>query len=123
MWDNAQTDECTGMNEAHQMITACKELRLKILVGCMSESSCGVSAAAQLSPLIALLIWMTLIVSNDPFTGITYDKGKLILMIILVSELVLLFFRAIYEFFVIYILPAFRYKSSPDGTVWMCFPL
>ena len=46
----------------------------------MSESSCGVSAAAQLSPLAD---WADLdgplLISNDPFKGITYKNGRIVL--------------------------------------------
>jgi L-alanine-DL-glutamate epimerase-like enolase superfamily enzyme len=50
------------------------------MLGCMSESSCGVSAAAQLAPLAD---WTDLdgplLITNDPFSGITYRNGKIIL--------------------------------------------
>ncbi len=77
---NIKLMKCGGMNEAMKMIKRAKELDMKILIGCMSESSCGVSAAAQLSPLAD---WADLdgplLISNNPFNGITYEKGKIIL--------------------------------------------
>jgi L-alanine-DL-glutamate epimerase-like enolase superfamily enzyme len=77
---NIKLMKCTGMNEAHQMILRARELQLKTLVGCMSESSCGVSAAAQLSPLIDHAdLDGPLLIKNDPFEGITYDRGKILL--------------------------------------------
>ena len=77
---NIKLMKCGGLREAMKMILRARELNLKIMIGCMSESSCGVSAAAQLTPLAD---WADLdgplLISNDPFQGITYDKGKIIL--------------------------------------------
>ncbi|MEO5571804.1 MAG: dipeptide epimerase [Bacteroidia bacterium] len=77
---NIKLMKCGGMHEALKMIKRAKELDMKILIGCMSESSCGVSAAAQLSPLTD---WADLdgplLISNDPFKGIAYEEGKIIL--------------------------------------------
>ncbi len=77
---NIKLMKCGGLNEAMKMIKYAKELDLKILIGCMSESSCGVSAAAQLAPLAD---WADLdgplLISNDPFKGITYKNGQIVL--------------------------------------------
>ncbi|MFI5218095.1 MAG: dipeptide epimerase [Bacteroidia bacterium] len=77
---NIKLMKCGGMREAMKMIKKTKQLGMKILLGCMSESSCGVSAAAQLAPLAD---WTDLdgplLISNDPFTGITYSDGKIVL--------------------------------------------
>jgi L-Ala-D/L-Glu epimerase len=77
---NIKLMKCGGMREAMKMIQRARELNLKVMIGCMSESSCGVSAAAQLTPLAD---WADLdgplLISNDPFNGISYDHGKIIL--------------------------------------------
>ena len=77
---NIKLMKCGGMREAMKMIKRAKELNLKIMIGCMSESSCGVSAAAQLSPLAD---WSDLdgplLITNDMFSGITYNNGKIVL--------------------------------------------
>lgn len=77
---NIKLMKCGGMKGAMQMIQVVKRNNMKLLIGCMSESSCGVSAAAQLTPLAD---WADLdgplLISNDPFTGISYDEGKIIL--------------------------------------------
>lgn len=77
---NIKLMKCGGMEGAMQMIHLAKRNNMKILIGCMSESSCGVSAAAQLTPLAD---WADLdgplLISNDPFTGITYNGGRIIL--------------------------------------------
>jgi L-alanine-DL-glutamate epimerase-like enolase superfamily enzyme len=77
---NIKLMKCGGMREAMKMILRARELNLKVMIGCMSESSCGVSAAAQLAPLAD---WADLdgplLISNDPFKGITYSQGKIVL--------------------------------------------
>lgn len=77
---NIKLMKCGGITPAHQIIDEAKNLNLKILIGCMSESSCGIYAAAQLAPLAN---WVDLdgplLINNDPFTGIIYNEGKVFL--------------------------------------------
>ncbi|HLG35467.1 MAG TPA: dipeptide epimerase [Bacteroidia bacterium] len=77
---NIKLMKCGGLREAMKMIRRAGELNLKVMFGCMSESSCGVSAAAQFAPLAD---WTDLdgplLITNDPFGGITYSNGKIIL--------------------------------------------
>ncbi len=77
---NVKLMKCGGISKAKELIEVASRNNLKILIGCMSESSCGVSAAAQLS---TLANWVDLdgplLVSNDPFTGVIYDDGKILL--------------------------------------------
>ncbi len=77
---NIKLMKCGGLREAMKMIRHAKKLSIKVMLGCMSESSCGVSAAAQLAPLAD---WTDLdgplLITNDPFNGITYRNGKIIL--------------------------------------------
>ncbi|MCY1636779.1 enolase C-terminal domain-like protein, partial [Marinifilum sp. D737] len=49
---NIKLMKCTGMREAHKMMNLAKALDMKVMIGCMTETSCGVSAAAQLSPMV-----------------------------------------------------------------------
>jgi L-alanine-DL-glutamate epimerase-like enolase superfamily enzyme len=50
------------------------------MLGCMIESSIGVTAAAHLSPLVDYAdLDGNLLISNDPYSGVQVDKGKLIL--------------------------------------------
>jgi len=62
------------------MIALARSLGLKIMLGCMIESSVGITAAAHISPLVD---WAdldgNLLISNDPFKGVIVEKGKLIL--------------------------------------------
>jgi len=75
---NIKLMKCTGIHEARKMITRARELNLKVLVGCMSESSCAVSAAAQLSPLVDYAdLDAPLLIKNDFFEGINFSDGKI----------------------------------------------
>jgi L-Ala-D/L-Glu epimerase len=77
---NIKLMKCTGMREAFKMADLAHSLGLKVMIGCMTETSCAISAAAQLSPKAQ---WAdldgNLLVSNDPFEGIKIKKGKIIL--------------------------------------------
>lgn len=77
---NIKLMKCTGLAEAFQMIELCKAFDLKIFLGCMAESSCGTSAMAQF---ISCADFIDLdapsLLKNDPFKGITYSEGKVIL--------------------------------------------
>jgi L-alanine-DL-glutamate epimerase-like enolase superfamily enzyme len=72
--------KCTGLREAHKMITLARALDLKVMLGCMTETSCAISAAAQLSPLVD---WAdldgALLIKNDLFSGTTIVDGKITL--------------------------------------------
>ncbi len=67
----------TGMHEAYQMATLARALGMKVMLGCMTETSCAVTAAAQLSPLVD---WAdldgNLLIANDRFDGIKIVEGK-----------------------------------------------
>ncbi len=77
---NIKLMKCTGMYEAHRMIRRARELELKILIGCMSETSCAISAASQLSPLVDYAdLDGALLVKNDLFEGTEIIKGKITL--------------------------------------------
>jgi L-alanine-DL-glutamate epimerase-like enolase superfamily enzyme len=77
---NVKLMKCGGMNAAYKMITMARQMGMKILVGCMTETSCAVSAAAQLSPLVD---WAdldgNLLISNDIYEGMTIVDGKVTL--------------------------------------------
>jgi L-alanine-DL-glutamate epimerase-like enolase superfamily enzyme len=77
---NIKLMKCTGLREAHKMITLARALDLKVMLGCMTETSCAISAAAQLSPLVD---WADLdgavLIKNDPFDGATIVDGKITL--------------------------------------------
>ncbi len=69
-----------GIIQARRMIEVARALGLKILLGCMVESSIAVTAAAHLSPLVD---WVDLdgpvLVANDPYDGFGLDAGRVTL--------------------------------------------
>ncbi len=77
---NVKLVKCGGIRAALAMIAVARALRLKIMLGCMVESAVLTTAAAHLSPLVD---WADLdgpfLTASDPFSGVTYDRGKLVL--------------------------------------------
>jgi L-alanine-DL-glutamate epimerase-like enolase superfamily enzyme len=77
---NIKLMKSTGLREAHKMITVARALDMKVMIGCMTETSCAVSAAAQLSPLVD---WAdldgNLLISNDVYKGMEVIDGKVTL--------------------------------------------
>ena len=77
---NIKLMKCGGLREAHRMIEVARALDLKVMLGCMTETSCAISAAAQLSPVVDFAdLDGNLLISNDLFSGVTVEKGKLVL--------------------------------------------
>ena len=77
---NIKLMKCTGLNEAYQMIKRAREFKLKILMGCMSETSCAISAASQLTPLVDYAdMDGCLLMKNDLFEGVQFINGKITL--------------------------------------------
>lgn len=69
-----------GITEALNMIRLAKSLGMKVMLGCMIESSLGISAAAQLASEADYLdLDSHLLIENDPFTGLGFKEGKLVL--------------------------------------------
>lgn len=77
---NIKLMKSTGMREAYKMILLARALDMKVMLGCMTETSCAISAAAQLSPLVD---WADLdgaeLISNDLFEGTKIIDGKVTL--------------------------------------------
>ncbi len=76
---NIKLMKCTGLNEARKMIDKARSLEMKVMIGCMTESSCAISAAAQISPLADFVdLDGHFLISNDPFEGLNLINGKVI---------------------------------------------
>jgi L-Ala-D/L-Glu epimerase len=77
---NIKLMKCGGMHAAYTMISMARALDMKVMIGCMTETSCAVTAAAQMSPLVD---WAdldgNLLIDNDIFEGIKIKEGKIIL--------------------------------------------
>ncbi len=77
---NIKIMKAGGIQEAMGMIRMARALGLKIMLGCMIESSVAIAAAAHISPLVDYAdLDGNLLISNDPFTGVGVKNGKLIL--------------------------------------------
>lgn len=77
---NIKLMKSTGMREAHSMLLLARSLGMKVMIGCMTETSCAISAASHLSPLAD---WAdldgALLIANDPFDGTKVVGGKVTL--------------------------------------------
>jgi len=77
---NIKLMKCTGMREANKMLTLARALGMKVMLGCMTETSCAISAASHLSPMVD---WAdldgALLISNDVYDGTKVIDGKLTL--------------------------------------------
>ncbi len=77
---NIKLMKCTGMREAWKMLNYARAIGMKVMVGCMTETSCAVSAAAQLSPAVDFAdLDGNLLIANDRFRGMEVVKGKITL--------------------------------------------
>lgn len=73
---NIKLMKCTGMREAKRMAELARSLDMKVMLGCMTETSCAISAAAQLAPLVD---WAdldgALLIGNDIYDGMVVEDG------------------------------------------------
>jgi len=77
---NIKLMKCTGLREAREMVSLAKALHMRLMIGCMTETSCAISAAAQIAPETE---WAdldgNLLISNDCFKGMQIVDGKITL--------------------------------------------
>ena len=77
---NIKLMKSTGLHEAYKMAVLARSLGMKVMLGCMTETSCAISAAAQLAPMVD---WAdldgNLLISNDCFDGVKIVDGKITL--------------------------------------------
>ena len=77
---NIKLVKCGGLLEARRMIHVARAHGLSVMIGCMIESSLGITAAAHLTPLVDYAdLDGNLLITNDPYKGVTLDNGKLVL--------------------------------------------
>lgn len=78
---NIKLMKCGGMRNAAKMANMARILGMKVMVGCMTETSCAISAAAQLSPWAD---WAdldgNLLIKNDVYDGVRVVDGKIVLI-------------------------------------------
>jgi L-alanine-DL-glutamate epimerase-like enolase superfamily enzyme len=73
---NIKLCKCGGLTPARRMIEEARQLGMKVMVGCMTESSVGISAIAQLLPLLDYVdMDGALLLAQDIARGVRIDKG------------------------------------------------
>ena len=77
---NIKLMKCGSIEEGKRMIDLARKLDMKIMLGCMVESSVGITAAAQLAGEVdAADLDGNLLIDNDPYAGIGVEDGRLVL--------------------------------------------
>ncbi len=76
---NIKLTKCSGITPARRMITKARELNMKVMIGCMNESSVGTAAIAHLAPLLDYVdMDGPLLLAEDTAEGVGFDAGKII---------------------------------------------
>jgi len=74
---NIKLTKCSGITPALRMIQAARSMQLKIMIGCMNETTVGSAAIAQLSPQVDFIdMDGPLLLAEDIATGLSYDYGR-----------------------------------------------
>lgn len=77
---NIKLAKCGGLSAARQMIALARAFGMRVMLGCMVESSVAVTAAAHLAPLADYAdLDSNLLLLNDPYTGVDNAGGRLAL--------------------------------------------
>ena len=75
---NIKLTKCSGITPARRMITKARELNLKVMIGCMNESTVGTAAIAQLAPMLDYVdMDGPLLLAEDFAKGVTFTDGKI----------------------------------------------
>jgi L-alanine-DL-glutamate epimerase-like enolase superfamily enzyme len=76
---NIKLVKCGGLAAARRMITRARDLGLKVMAGCMTESTVGISALAQLLPLLDYVdMDGAVLLAKDIATGVRLEHGRCI---------------------------------------------
>ncbi len=74
---NVKLVKCGGLTPAKRMLVRARQLGLKTMIGCMTESTIGISAAAQLLPLVDYAdLDGALLLARDLATGVRFEHGR-----------------------------------------------
>ncbi|MFB3786655.1 MAG: dipeptide epimerase [bacterium] len=77
---NIKLAKCGGLDRARRMIHLARRLGMRIMLGCMIESSLGVTAAAHLAPWVDYIdLDGAALLAEDPFRGMILDHGRLVM--------------------------------------------
>jgi L-alanine-DL-glutamate epimerase-like enolase superfamily enzyme len=75
---NIKLAKCGSLREALRMIATARAHSMLVMVGCMIETSLGITAAAHFTPLVdAADLDGAALTVDDPFTGATIDEGQI----------------------------------------------
>ncbi len=76
---NIKLAKCGGITPALRMIKAARTAKMKVMMGCMTESSIGISAIAQLLPMLDYVdMDGAMLIANDPAEGVKLENGRVI---------------------------------------------
>lgn len=76
---NTKLTKCGGITPALRMIQQARKLEVKVMMGCMRESSMGISAIVHLAPVVDYLdMDSILLISNNPARGVELRRGKIV---------------------------------------------
>lgn len=77
---NVKLAKCGGLRRALEMIHVARAHGMLVMLGCMVETSLGIAAAAQISGLADFVdLDGAMLLADDPFEGVGYEKGRIIL--------------------------------------------
>jgi L-alanine-DL-glutamate epimerase-like enolase superfamily enzyme len=77
---NIKLMKCGGLRRARRLIEVARANHLRVMCGCLIESSLAISAAAQLLPLLDYAdLDGNLLLASDPFSGVTASHGRIVL--------------------------------------------
>jgi L-alanine-DL-glutamate epimerase-like enolase superfamily enzyme len=72
--------KCGSLEEGKRMINLARFYDMKIMLGCMVETSVGITAAAQLAGMVDRVdLDGNLLINNDPYLGVKVEEGRLVL--------------------------------------------
>ena len=75
---NIKLTKCSGITPARRMIEQARTLDMKVMIGCMNETSVGTAAIAQLAPLVDYVdMDGPLLLAEDIATGVTFNQGRI----------------------------------------------
>jgi L-alanine-DL-glutamate epimerase-like enolase superfamily enzyme len=75
---NIKLAKCGSLREALRMVHTARALDMQVMAGCMIETSLGISAIAQVSPLLDFADFDgAALLSSDPFRGTSIDGGAI----------------------------------------------
>ena len=75
---NVKLAKCGGIRRALEMIHAARAHGMLVMLGCMVETSLGIAAAAQISGLVDFVdLDGAMLLADDPFSGLSYEKGRI----------------------------------------------